>query len=77
MLQKLSNVALEPGLQVRKARPLLTTLWQAFWTARERRKAVEDLRGLPDRMLADMGVDRSEIESVVYGRGDDPTRLRR
>ncbi|MEM8628356.1 MAG: DUF1127 domain-containing protein, partial [Pseudomonadota bacterium] len=36
--------------------------------------AISDLRQLDDRMLADIGIDRSEITSAVYGGID---RIRR
>lgn len=41
-----------------------------FMAARRNRKAVRDLRGLDNRMLADIGIDRTEIMSVVYGNSD-------
>ncbi len=47
------------------------TWWEAYWTRRAKRAAVALLRGLDDRILHDIGIDRSEIESVVYGKGAD------
>jgi uncharacterized protein YjiS (DUF1127 family) len=40
--------------------------WEAYWMRRAKRTTVALLRGLDDRMLHDIGIDRSEIESVVY-----------
>ena len=47
--------------------------WDAYWTMRARRTTVMMLRSLDDRSLHDIGVDRSEIESVVYGKPSDRT----
>jgi uncharacterized protein YjiS (DUF1127 family) len=41
---------------------------RAFATWRANRRAVRELHALGDRTLKDFGIDRSEIESVVYGR---------
>jgi uncharacterized protein YjiS (DUF1127 family) len=50
---------------------LLKSWWDAYWTMRARRTTVMMLRSLDDRSLHDIGVDRSEIESVVYGKPRD------
>jgi uncharacterized protein YjiS (DUF1127 family) len=48
--------------------------WRAYALWRERGAAVRELHKLDDRTLKDIGVNRSEIEWVVYGQ--DATRLR-
>lgn len=50
---------------------------EAFRAWRSRRVAVAHLHDLEDRDLRDIGISRSEIESVVHFGGHDPTRLRR
>ena len=40
-------------------------LSHSLWTWRQRRIAAAELRSLDDRMLADLGVTRSEIDRVV------------
>jgi len=47
--------------------------WRAYAKHRECRAAVHELYALDDRSLRDIGISRSEIESVVYGA--DATRL--
>jgi uncharacterized protein YjiS (DUF1127 family) len=41
------------------------------------RKAVSDMMALDDRMLADIGLFRSEIASIVTHRCADATRIAR
>ena len=48
--------------------------WDAFWAHRARRTTVFMLRGLDDRTLHDIGVDRSEIESFVFAKSSERQR---
>jgi uncharacterized protein YjiS (DUF1127 family) len=54
-----------------------TGLWQAFRRWRRDARAVAALEALDARMLKDIGIERSEIESVVCGLGRDPERVDR
>src|SRR5262245_35428616 len=54
--------------------PTAGSWWRASAVRRERRRAVRELRALDDRTLRDIGVNRSEIDWVVYGQ--DETRSR-
>jgi uncharacterized protein YjiS (DUF1127 family) len=53
---------------------MLKRWWSAFRAARARRNTVALLRGLDDRTLQDIGVERSEIESLVYGKSGERLR---
>ncbi len=41
-------------------------VWVEYWRRKAERDTVLVLRSLDDRTLKDIGIDRSEIESVVY-----------
>jgi uncharacterized protein YjiS (DUF1127 family) len=43
-------------------------LWKAYWRRRSERVTIAMLHGLQDNVLHDIGIDRSEIESVVRTR---------
>jgi uncharacterized protein YjiS (DUF1127 family) len=51
----------------RRAVTALGKAWATYVGWRTRRNAIHELRALDDRMLRDIGLHRSEIESVVYG----------
>ena len=51
--------------------------WRALRRWRKHRNAVASMQALDDRMLKDIGIDRSEIDSVVRGSGRDASRVNR
>jgi uncharacterized protein YjiS (DUF1127 family) len=53
---------------------MLQHAWTRYWTRRAERAAVAMLYALDNRALKDIGLDRSEIESVV--RSADPCERR-
>jgi uncharacterized protein YjiS (DUF1127 family) len=72
-------ISATPSISVR-AEPqglggILKRGWDAYWRRRARQTAIVMLHSLDDHCLHDIGLDRSEIESVVYGKRGD-RRLR-
>jgi uncharacterized protein YjiS (DUF1127 family) len=51
--------------------------WHAWRAWQKQRTTLTELRSLDDAALRDIGLRRSEIESVVFGYGRDETRRRR
>lgn len=51
----------------RRALALTRRAWTRYWTRRAARATAGILSALDDRALKDIGLDRSEIDSVVYG----------
>ena len=49
---------------------MLRRSWEAYWSWRAKQATVSILRTLDRRTLEDIGVNASEIESVVYGSAD-------
>ena len=48
--------------------------WETYWARRAQRASVHLLSSLDDRTLQDIGVNRSEIESVVYAKSGERLR---
>ena len=49
-------------------------LWRAYWARRARRASIMVLSNLDERTLQDIGLNRSEIESVVHDRSNQRLR---
>jgi uncharacterized protein YjiS (DUF1127 family) len=49
--------------------------WSRYWTRRAEHATVGLLHALDDRALKDIGLDRSEIESVVYNASRGERRI--
>ena len=56
-----------------KAGGVAKSAWSAYWEHRANRAAVAMLQSMDGQTLRDIGINRNEIESVVYG----PPRQRR
>jgi uncharacterized protein YjiS (DUF1127 family) len=74
-----------PGPQTAPRRPptvaaaalsLVRTAWRAYWDWSARRTTVMILRSLDRRTLHDIGINPSEIESLVNGCRDGDRRRR-
>jgi uncharacterized protein YjiS (DUF1127 family) len=53
-----------------RAANLVRRGWRAYWDWRARNATVLILRSLDRRTLHDIGIEPSEIESLVHGSGD-------
>ena len=62
-----------PGL-LRRIASTLRVWVRAYIERRTLRSTLRVLQEMDDRMLADIGMRRSEIHSIVYGAGSDTTR---
>ena len=49
----------------------------SYLERRKRRGQIAELRSLGPGVLKDLGMDRSEISSVIYGAGRDTSRIKR
>jgi uncharacterized protein YjiS (DUF1127 family) len=62
-----------PGL-LRKAANAFIGMARAYYEQRTLRSTVRALQAMDDRLLADIGMSRGEIHSIVYGGASDQTR---
>ena len=58
-----------------RIRSVFQGAWRSYWPRRTERATLLILHSLDDRALKDIGIDRSEIESVVYGTRDRRRRV--
>ncbi len=70
-MQSSTHVLSAPHTGARVAATVLKGWWDAYWKRRAQRVTVFMLQSLDDRGLHDIGLDRSEITSVVYGKLDE------
>jgi len=56
----------EQGQIAYRLRNAARRAWAAYWTWRAQHATATILHALDDRTLKDIGIDRSEIESVVW-----------
>jgi len=71
-----SRAGRRPSLPVRLAATMVVG-WHVFRQWRSRRLTVHILASLDERTLKDIGLNRSEIESAVYGKRGERVRAYR
>jgi len=64
----IANASASTSLQ---AGGFLSREWAAYWKRHGQRATARILRDLDDATLRDIGLSRSEIDSVVYGTPGD------
>ena len=65
------------GSVARRLEALIRSAWSHYLARRLKRRTFTALSALSDRTLADIGLNRSEIESMDLAGGRDATRRRR
>jgi uncharacterized protein YjiS (DUF1127 family) len=61
----------QPSALTHRLTRALHSAWSAYWAYKTAQASVVILRSLDDRTLKDIGMDRSEIESVAHNIGRD------
>jgi uncharacterized protein YjiS (DUF1127 family) len=65
----------EPGSLPLRVASFARRAWRSYWSWRARQATVLILCSLDERTLRDIGISPGEIESYVYGRGQDRRRV--
>jgi uncharacterized protein YjiS (DUF1127 family) len=65
------GVRTEHGQIAYRLRNAARQAWAAYWTWRAQHATATILHALDDRTLKDIGIDRSEIESVVHAADEE------
>ena len=68
-----SSLPAQSALRAHGIAGIVKGWWGAYWARRAERTTVLMLQALDDSTLRDIGLGRSEIESVVYGRPRERT----
>lgn len=72
--QLTSTIDRTPSTLTARVRGIVRRSWYAYWDWRAREATVMILRSLDERTLRDIGINPSEIQSCVYGKGGDRRR---
>jgi uncharacterized protein YjiS (DUF1127 family) len=59
----------QPTALTHRVASALQSVWAAYWAHKAERATALILHSLDDRTLKDIGMDRSEIESVAHNPG--------
>jgi uncharacterized protein YjiS (DUF1127 family) len=78
-MPRLAELSARPLTASRPSTGPVARAWQWLRARQVERKTIQLLSALDNRTLKDIGMDRSEIESVVYGEPGEspPISLRR
>jgi uncharacterized protein YjiS (DUF1127 family) len=61
----------QPTALTHRIASALRSMWTAYWAYKAEQATAFVLHSLDDRTLKDIGMDRSEIESVVHNPSSD------
>ena len=74
-MARLAELSARPLAPSRRGFGLLERVWEWFRARHNEKQTVRLLGALDDRTLKDIGMDRSEIGSIVYGGLGEPASI--